>query len=134
MDQILAISERELGRVSRETADILHQLARIQNFKYNSGEAIRFNCEAGIGKLQRGEGIISLSRAFAYAGAKSIVTTLWAVKDKSTKDFMLAFYSNMENWPKAEALWQTRKDFLKKHKGEAAHPYYWAGFIGVGDM
>ena len=106
----------------------------IYNLSLNADLVVLSACEAGIGKLQRGEGIISLSRAFAYAGTKSIVTTLWAVKDESTKDFMLAFYSNMENLPKAEALWQTRKDFLKTRKGEAAHPYFWAGFIGVGDM
>ena len=106
----------------------------IYNLSLNADLVVLSACETGIGKLQRGEGIISLSRAFAYAGAKSIVTTLWAVKDERTKDFMLAFYSNMEILPKAEALWQTRRDFLKNHKGEAAHPYFWAGFIGVGDM
>lgn len=106
----------------------------IYNLSLNADLVVLSACQAGIGKLQRGEGIISLSRAFAYAGAKGIVTTLWSVEDKKTKDFMLAFYGHLRKMPAAEALWQTRRDFLTKRTGEAAHPYFWAGFIGVGDM
>jgi len=106
----------------------------IYNLSLNSDLVVLSACEAGIGKLQRGEGIISLSRAFAYAGAKSILTTLWSVEDESTKDFMLTFYGHLQKMPAAEALWQTRREFLGKRKGEAAHPYYWAAFIGIGDM
>jgi CHAT domain-containing protein len=106
----------------------------IYNLSLNADLVVLSACQAGIGKLQRGEGIISLSRAFAYAGAKGIITTLWSVDDKRTKDFMLAFYGHLRKMPAAEALWQTRHDFLTKRTGEAAHPYFWAGFIGVGDM
>jgi CHAT domain-containing protein/tetratricopeptide (TPR) repeat protein len=106
----------------------------IYNLSLNADLVVLSACQAGLGKLQRGEGIISLSRAFAYAGAKGIVTTLWSVEDKKTKDFMLAFYGHLRKMPAAEALWQTRRDFLDKRTGEAAHPYFWAGFIGVGDL
>ncbi len=106
----------------------------IYNLSLNADLVVLSACQAGIGKLQRGEGIISLSRAFAYAGAKGIVTTLWSVNDEKTKDFMLAFYGHLRKMPAAEALWQTRRDFLDKRTGEALHPYFWAGFIGVGDM
>ncbi|HRD83453.1 MAG TPA: CHAT domain-containing protein, partial [Saprospiraceae bacterium] len=83
-------------------------------------------CQTGIGKLRRGEGIISLSRAFAYAGAKGIIATLWSVNDKKTKDFMLLFYRHLQTKPAAEALREARREYLNAHKGEAAHPYYWA--------
>jgi CHAT domain-containing protein len=106
----------------------------IYNLSLNADLVVLSACEAGIGQLQRGEGIISLSRAFAYAGAKGIVTTLWSVNDESTKDFMLAFYRHLQKMPRAEALHQARLEFLNKRTGEQAHPYYWAGFIGVGDM
>lgn len=106
----------------------------IYNLSLNADLVVLSACETGIGQLQRGEGIISLSRAFAYAGAKSIVTTLWSVNDEKTQDFMLTFYRHLQKMPRAEALHQARLDFLKKHTAEAAHPYYWAGFIGVGDM
>jgi len=106
----------------------------IYNLSLNADLVVLSACQTGIGKLQRGEGFISLSRAFAYAGAKSIVTTLWSVNDEKTKDFMLGFYRHLKEKPAAEALWEARREFLSKHKGEAAHPYYWAAFIGIGDM
>ncbi len=101
-------------------------------------------CETGIGKLQRGEGIISLARAFTYAGAKSIVTSLWSVSDPKTKDLMVNFYRHLsERTPlekkgnaKDEALRQAKLDYLsqKNLTHPNAHPYYWAGFIAIGDM
>jgi CHAT domain-containing protein len=106
----------------------------IYNLSLNADLVVLSACQAGLGKLQRGEGIISLSRAFAYAGAKGIITTLWSVDDEKTKDFMITFYLHLQTMPAAEALHQTRLDFLDKRTGEAAHPYFWAGLIGVGDM
>lgn len=92
-------------------------------------------CETGIGELQPGEGIISLSRAFAYAGAKCILSSLWQVKDKRTKTLMLLFYAHLEKGKsKDEALWAAKKDFLKLGKEEEVHPYYWSGFIAIGNM
>lgn len=41
-------------------------------------------CETGSGKLQKGEGIISLARAFMYAGCPSVITTLWNAHDEAT--------------------------------------------------
>ncbi len=109
-------------------------LRDVYNLRLDADLVVLSACETGIGKLRRGEGIISLSRAFAYAGAKSIVTTLWKVNDESTKDLMLSFYRHLRKMPAAEALWETRRAFLSKRKGKAAHPYYWAGIIGIGAM
>jgi len=114
-------------------ADKLY-LRDIYNLRLNADLVVLSACQTGIGKLRRGEGIISLSRAFAYAGAKSIIATLWSVKDKESKDFILSFYRHLKKKSAAEALWEARREFLSTHKGEATHPYYWAGFIGMGDM
>lgn len=94
-------------------------------------------CETGIGKLQKGEGIISLARAFAYAGAKSIFTTLWQVSDEKTKSLMVSFYRNLKQGEtKGAALRKAKLEYLdgNKGKGEATHPFFWAGLIGIGDM
>jgi CHAT domain-containing protein/Tfp pilus assembly protein PilF len=107
----------------------------IYNLSLNADLVVLSACETGIGELQRGEGIVSLARAFAYAGAKSIFTTLWSVNDAKTKDLMLDFHRQLKAGDEKDvALWKAQQQFLQKHKGQAAHPYYWAGFVGVGDM
>ncbi|MEN0004003.1 MAG: CHAT domain-containing tetratricopeptide repeat protein [Bacteroidota bacterium] len=107
----------------------------IYNLSLNADLVILSACQTGTGELQRGEGIISLARAFAYAGAKSIITTLWNVNDAKTKDVMNSFHLNLKQGnTKDVALWKAQKEYLKKHKGALANPFYWAPFIGVGDM
>ena len=107
----------------------------IYNLSLNADLVVLSACETGIGELKRGEGIISLARAFAYAGAKSIVTTLWSVDDAKTRDLMVFFYQNLKNgMTKDEALARARNDYFSQYKGTEAHPYFWAGFIAIGDM
>jgi CHAT domain-containing protein len=93
-------------------------------------------CETNIGELKEGEGIISLARGFSYAGAASIITTLWVVDDEISKKLMVDFYAAILNHKnKAEALHQVKKSYFQKQKlNRKAHPYYWASFIPIGDM
>ena len=91
-------------------------------------------CETGIGELQKGEGIISLARGFSYAGAKSIVTTLWSIEDEKTKEVMVSFYTYLKSgYTKDKALRQAKLEYLKEHEADA-HPFYWAAFIPIGAM
>ena len=111
----------------------------LYNLSLNADMVVLSACETGIGKWQRGEGIISLARAFAYAGAKSIVTTLWQVRDKSTKDIMLLFYQHLKSGKnKDTALWLAKKTYIKnlnpKERGVYALPFFWSGIIPIGDM
>ncbi|MBK7869568.1 MAG: CHAT domain-containing protein [Saprospiraceae bacterium] len=108
----------------------------LYNLQLNADLVVLSACETGLGKLSRGEGIISLARAFAYAGAKSIVTTLWSVDDAKTKDVMVDFYRNLKKgMTKDAALRQAKLNYLKGHTNPGdAHPYYWAGFAPIGDM
>jgi CHAT domain-containing protein len=92
-------------------------------------------CETGIGEIQQGEGIIGLSRAFIYTGAKSIVASLWSVNDQSTMEIMDTFYNEMsKGTSKNQALSQSKRAYLKSHPGAASHPYFWASFVAIGDM
>jgi CHAT domain-containing protein len=109
----------------------------LYNLPLNADLVTLSACETGIGKLQKGEGMISLSRAFAYAGAKSVVTTLWKVNDRSTQELMVGFYKILleeEGISKDAALRNAKLDYLKAHSRKAAYPYYWAAMIGIGDM
>jgi len=88
-------------------------------------------CETGIGALYKGEGIASLARGFTYAGAKSLVPSLWSVNDAQTADLMDGFYAYLaQGLPKDRALQQAKLDFIAEEGGA---PFYWAGFILMGD-
>ncbi|MEM9887266.1 MAG: CHAT domain-containing tetratricopeptide repeat protein [Bacteroidota bacterium] len=106
----------------------------LYNLQLNADMVVLSACETGIGELQRGEGIISLARGFSYAGAKSIITTLWSVNDARTKEIMESFYQYIKvGKTKDAALRQAKLDFIQQHAHEA-HPFYWAAFVPVGDM
>lgn len=106
----------------------------IYNMRLNAELAVLSACETGAGKLQRGEGIMSLARAFQYAGCPNIVTSLWKADDKSTKDIMAGFYRHLKTgMGKAEALRQARLDFLATAGQRFTHPFYWGTFILIGD-
>ena len=108
----------------------------IYNLSLNADLVVLSACETGIGELKRGEGIVSLSRAFAYAGAKSMVTTLWSVNDKSTMQIMEGFYRQLKKGKtKDYALWKAKQEYLAKVKDkDMAHPFFWSAFIPIGDM
>jgi CHAT domain-containing protein len=121
-----------------ETSDSIENewlyVREVYNLTLNADLVTLSACQTGLGELRRGEGIIGLTRAFTYAGAKSIVNTLWSVDDKRTMLLMTQFYRNLKaGQQKDAALGNAKRDFIRK--GELwAHPVFWAGFIGIGDM
>ncbi len=107
----------------------------IYNIPLNADMVVLSACRTAYGKLQKGEGIISMARAFAYAGAKSIITSHWSVDDKSTGVIMEHFYKNLNSGKsKSEALQDAKLQFIESNKGLKAHPFFWAAFVGIGDM
>lgn len=92
-------------------------------------------CETGLGELAYGEGVLSLARSFISAGAASVVTSLWAVNDQSTSKLMTDYYYHLKKGKtKDQALQQAKLNFIESSPPEMRHPYYWAGFVVVGDM
>ncbi|MDY8136870.1 CHAT domain-containing tetratricopeptide repeat protein [Aquimarina sp. 2201CG5-10] len=93
-------------------------------------------CQTGLGKLQAGEGMLSLARGFNYAGARSLLTTLWKVNDQTTAELMSDFYKNLgDNLSKDKALREAKLNYLNTiEEPLLKHPYYWAGFVISGDM
>jgi CHAT domain-containing protein len=89
-------------------------------------------CETGLGRIARGEGIIGLTRGFLYAGAASVLVSLWPVSDASTSDLMADFYGEMlRGHGRPEAL-RNAKERLPRRQPEYAKPYCWAPFILIG--
>ena len=110
----------------------------LYSLRLNADLVVLSSCESGIGEWQRGEGVISLARGFAYAGANSMVTTLWSINDGSTKEIMELFYKDLKKGAlKDEALRNAKLNYLerlKEKQGYYYHPHYWAAFIPVGNM
>jgi len=85
-------------------------------------------CETGLGDIVNGDDIIGLTRGFLFAGASSVVATLWQVADEPTTELMAAFYENLKTMDIITALRQAQLHILKKWK----HPYIWAAFLLTG--
>jgi len=84
-------------------------------------------CETGLGREMAGEGLVGLVRAFQYAGARTVLASLWEVSDRSTARLMERFYAGLRSGlTKDEALRAAQAELRKT--AVHAHPYHWAAF------
>jgi len=93
-------------------------------------------CETGDGRVVNGEGIISLSRAFSYAGCKSVITSLWKADDLSTAFIMKRIhYYLQKGYAKDAALRAAKLDYIENSHIDEQYktPAYWAHLVLVGD-
>ncbi len=90
-------------------------------------------CRTGLGKTVRGEGVVGLPSAFMYAGAKSVVASLWKVDDEATAELMRHFYTGIfqEGLRPSAALRKARIEMWKQERWRA--PFYWGAFVYQGD-
>jgi CHAT domain-containing protein len=109
--------------------DGLLQVREIMNLRLNADLVTLSACETGTS----GEaGVISLGEAFLIGGAKAVVVSLWNVEDHSTTILMEYFYAHLARGEdKATALARAKRDFMANNKGKT--PFYWAGFVLVGE-
>jgi len=92
-------------------------------------------CETASGSLSKGEGIINLARGFTYAGASSVVPTLWKISDIATANLMKDFYLELNSGqPKHLAMANAKRHFLENAPPRSAHPFFWAAFVLIGDV
>ena len=106
----------------------------IYNLKLKAQLAVLSSCNSGTGKLQKGEGIMSIARGFMYAGCPSVVMTLWEVEDNSGSEIMRSFYFYLKRgYFKNKALRLAKLDFLDKATLLKSHPYFWSPYITLGD-
>ncbi|MCM4153021.1 CHAT domain-containing protein [Arenibacter sp. N53] len=114
--------------------DILY-LPELHSLDMNGKTIILSACETGIGKLQKGEGAISVARGFQYAGASSVLFSLWKVNDQSTASIMSRFYESFKsNGSVFESNHRAKLSYLKDKSVPNAKksPYYWNGFAYYG--
>ncbi|HEX9941980.1 MAG TPA: CHAT domain-containing protein [Thermoanaerobaculia bacterium] len=102
-------------------------------------------CESALGRELSGEGLIGLTRAFQYAGARSVVATLWGVADQVTAELMARFHRHLATGlPKDEALRAAQIELIREPvrittangqtvETDASAPFFWAAFQLFGD-
>jgi len=90
-------------------------------------------CRTGLGKDVRGEGLVGITRGFMYAGASSVVASLWKVDDEATAELMKQFYINLlrGGMTPASALAAAQNSIRQQDRWRS--PYYWAAFTIQGD-
>ena len=104
------------------------------NTQLNTNMVVLSACNTGYGKVQKGEGVMSLGYAFAYAGVPSVVMSHWQVDDKSTYHLMDSFYKHLaDGMTKSKALKMAKLSLLEHKNIIYANPYYWSSFIAYGD-
>ena len=118
-----------------EIENNLLYLNRLYTLDINADMIVLSACNTGMGKHKNGEGILSLARGFVYAGTASVISTLWEVNDGSTSKLMTGFYKELANGsPKHIALAEAKRNYINQAVGFEKHPYFWAGFVAIGDM
>ena len=90
-------------------------------------------CQTALGQELRGEGLIGLTRGFMYAGAASVVASLWQVDDAATAELMKYFYTYLlqDGMTPPAALRAAQNKIRSQPRWRS--PYYWAGFTIQGD-
>ncbi|MBK7872369.1 MAG: CHAT domain-containing protein [Saprospiraceae bacterium] len=93
-------------------------------------------CQTGLGQFRKGEGVMSLSRAFTYAGAKGLVSSLWTINEAATADLFSRMYEELKaGRSKPTALHQAKIAYLDDINVPAFQksPYYWSGIVYLGE-
>lgn len=117
--------------LEKSTEDGLLHVGEIYNMNINSDLVVLSSCESGIGKMEKGEGLLGLNRSFIYSGVPNVIFTLWKINDKTSSEFVVDFYSEvLEGKSYGTAL---RNAKLKSISESAtASPNLWAAYLLVG--
>lgn len=108
------------------------RLGDIYKLKLSADLVVLSSCESALGKELESEGMIGLPRGFLYAGSKSVISSLWKVDDRATKELMTLFYSELHAGKSPAAALRSAQSTLARDPYWKS-PYYWAAFILQGE-
>ncbi len=126
----LALSQFDEQGAERNGFLRLHD---IYNLHLAADVAVLSACETALGRDIRGEGFVGLTQGFMYAGARSVVASLWQAPDRAAAELMTRFYRHLlqgELRP-AAALRRAQSELAAERR--FADPYFWSGFVLIGD-
>ena len=126
---VLSVPDPKTGREEFLT------MADVFGLKLNADLVALSACNTGRGKVEKGEGVMGLTRAFMYAGTPAISVTLWSVESGSAKTLSTDLFRNIkEGKGRAEALRSIKLSMLRGGKGHLyRHPFFWAPLVLFGD-
>lgn len=109
-------------------------LFEMMSLKIRSSLVILNACNTGMGKLQVGEGIMSMARGFQFAGVPSVITTLWPIDDQSSATVMKYFFQYLhDGMDQRAALMKARNTYIDQATKATSAPYFWAGQVLIGN-
>jgi CHAT domain-containing protein len=115
-----------------EGEDGVLRLDEVYNLRLNADLVVLSACETGLGPVIQGEGILSLTRGFLYAGASNVLVSLWKAADAQTGELMPSFYGYMLDGTGKSAALRWAKLAMIRSNPRYARPFYWAPFVLVG--
>jgi CHAT domain-containing protein len=122
LESALFLAPTAQGRGTLKVADLYHM-------DLDTDLVTLSACETALGKVSSGDDVVGFTRGLLYAGSRSVLSSLWKVDDRSTRDLMVGFYSRLGSADKAEALRQAQLEV----RARMPHPYYWAAFTLTGN-
>ena len=116
---------------SKAGEDGFLQVLELYSHRIEANLVVLSACQTGRGRMETGEGILGLPRIFFYAGASSVITTLWPIGDAKAEKFMTSFYRHLAaGYSKSSALQITKIEMIKSG---TMKPHDWAGFVLNGE-
>jgi CHAT domain-containing protein len=116
-----------------EPQDGYLRLSDIYNLKLSADLVVLSSCESALGRNLESEGTIGLPRGFLYAGARSVIASLWKVDDDATAILMKDLYRRIQLGESPSKALRDAQFTLSKDQ-RFSDPYYWAGFVLEGDF
>jgi len=108
------------------------RMSEVMGMRLNAEVVALTACQTGMGHNLAGEGVMSMGKAFQFAGAKSVLMSLWSVAETGSVLLTEKFFQHLrEGKNKLDALKLAREDV---RKAGFQHPFYWASFILVGEV
>ena len=104
------------------------RLHEIYNLRLTADLVVLSACQTGLGKDDKGEGLIGLTRGFMYAGSKGVIASLWKVDSEATRELMKEFYTGFfhRGLSPVAALREAKLAIRKQTRWQS--PFFWAGF------
>ena len=87
-------------------------------------------CQSGMNQVTGSDDLLGFTRGFLYAGARSLLLSLWNVNDESTTALMVNFY---REWQKGAAKSTALRSAMLAVRADHPHPFYWAPFLLIGN-